>query len=61
EVPTETDVVVVCRSGVRSAQVTAFLLGNGWDRVSNLDGGMQHWSAAGRAMISEDGQPARVL
>lgn len=61
EVPTEGDVVVVCRSGGRSGQVVAYLLGNGWDNVSNLDGGMQDWAATGRELVSEDGQPARVL
>jgi rhodanese-related sulfurtransferase len=61
EVPTDADVVVVCRSGGRSGQVTSYLLGNGWDNVRNLDGGMQSWAAAGREMVSENGQPARVL
>jgi rhodanese-related sulfurtransferase len=61
EVPTDAEVVVVCRSGGRSGQVTSYLMGNGWDNVRNLDGGMQSWSAAGRDMVSEDGQPARVL
>jgi rhodanese-related sulfurtransferase len=61
EVPTEGDVVVVCRSGGRSGQVVAYLLGNGWDNVSNLDGGMQDWAASGLDLVSEDGQPARVL
>ena len=61
EVPTDAEVVVVCRSGGRSGQVTSYLMGNGWDNVRNLDGGMQSWAAAGRDMISENGQPARVL
>jgi rhodanese-related sulfurtransferase len=61
EVPTDTEVVVVCRSGGRSGQVVSYLMGNGWDNVRNLDGGMQSWSAAGRDVISENGQPARVL
>jgi rhodanese-related sulfurtransferase len=61
EVPNKGDVVVVCRSGGRSGQVVAYLLGNGWDNVSNLDGGMQDWAATGRELVSEDGQPARVL
>jgi rhodanese-related sulfurtransferase len=61
EVPTEGEIVVVCRSGGRSGQVVAYLLGNGWDGVSNLDGGMQDWAASGRELVSEDGQPARVL
>jgi rhodanese-related sulfurtransferase len=61
EVPTDTEVVVVCRSGGRSGQVVSYLMGNGWDNVRNLDGGMQSWAAAGREMVSENGQPARVL
>jgi rhodanese-related sulfurtransferase len=61
EVPTDTDVVVVCRSGARSGQVVSYLIGNGWDNVRNLDGGMQSWAATGRDVVSESGQPARVL
>jgi rhodanese-related sulfurtransferase len=61
EVPTDVDVVVVCRSGGRSGQVVSYLLGNGWDNVRNLDGGMRSWAGAGRDMISENGQPAQVL
>jgi rhodanese-related sulfurtransferase len=61
EVPTDGEVVVVCRSGGRSGQVVAFLMNHGWDNVRNLDGGMQSWATAGRDLVSEDGQPARVL
>jgi rhodanese-related sulfurtransferase len=61
EVPADAEVVVVCRSGGRSGQVTSYLMGNGWDNVRNLDGGMQSWAAAGRDMVSENGQPAHVL
>lgn len=61
EVPTDVEVVVVCRSGGRSGQVVSYLMGNGWDNVRNLDGGMQSWSAVGRDVISENGQQAQVL
>ena len=61
EIPTDQEVVVVCRSGGRSGQVVSYLMGNGWDNVRNLDGGMQSWAAAGRDMISTDGQQARVI
>ncbi len=61
EIPTDTEVVVVCRSGGRSGQVVSYLSGHGWDNVRNLDGGMQSWAAAGRQVVSENGQPARVL
>ncbi|MFC3380344.1 rhodanese-like domain-containing protein [Couchioplanes azureus] len=61
EIPNDAQVVVVCRSGGRSGQVVSYLMGNGWDNVRNLDGGMQAWAAAGREVVSENGQPARVL
>ena len=61
EVPTDVEVVVVCRSGGRSGQVVSYLMGNGWDNVRNLDGGMQVWAASGREVVSENGQPAQVL
>ena len=61
EIPNDTEVVVVCRSGGRSGQVVSYLMGNGWDNVRNLDGGMQAWAAQGREVVSENGQPARVL
>lgn len=61
EIPTDVEVVVVCRSGGRSGQVVSYLIGNGWDNVRNLDGGMQVWAAAGRDVVSENGQAAQVL
>ena len=61
EVPTDVEVVVVCRSGGRSGQVVSYLMGNGWDNVRNLDGGMQSWQASGREIVSEGGQPPHVL
>jgi rhodanese-related sulfurtransferase len=61
EIPADSEVVVVCRSGGRSGQVVSYLMGNGWENVRNLDGGMQSWAAQGRDVVSENGQPARVL
>jgi len=46
--------VVVCRSGSRSARVVAWLARNGVDAV-NLDGGLGGWASAGRPMVSETG------
>ncbi|MDQ1709745.1 MAG: hypothetical protein QOG49_1130 [Frankiaceae bacterium] len=60
EVPKETDVVVVCKSGGRSAQVTAYLNQNGWT-ARNLSGGMHAWHDAGRPLVSENGAPPQVV
>lgn len=38
------DVVVMCRSGARSAQVVAFLNKQGFDKAVNLKGGILAWS-----------------
>ncbi|MEU8618233.1 rhodanese-like domain-containing protein [Streptomyces sp. NPDC048623] len=51
---------VVCRVGGRSAQVTQYLVGQGFDAV-NVDGGMLAWEGAGRPMVTDDGSPAYVL
>jgi rhodanese-related sulfurtransferase len=59
EVPTA-QTLVVCRVGARSAHAAAYLLQQGRDAV-NLDGGMLDWEAAGRAMVSETGQPPFVV
>ncbi|MGI8695835.1 MAG: rhodanese-like domain-containing protein [Mycobacteriales bacterium] len=53
-------VAVVCRSGGRSAQVTAYLVGNGIE-ARNVVGGMQAWQAAGRPMIAAGAGPPAVI
>jgi rhodanese-related sulfurtransferase len=59
EVP-DTQTLVVCRVGGRSAQAVMWLAGQGRD-VVNLDGGMLDWEAAGRPMVSETGAPPQVV
>jgi rhodanese-related sulfurtransferase len=56
----ENPVVVICKMGGRSAQVTAWLRHQGYDAV-NLAGGMLAWAAAGKPMHSDDGHPPRVV
>jgi len=51
---------VVCRSGARSARITAFLSELGLDAV-NVDGGMKAWSGAGRPLVAEASAPPTVL
>lgn len=56
----EGQVLVVCKVGGRSGQAVGYLAQQGLD-VVNLDGGMLDWAAAGRAMVSETGQPPQVV
>jgi rhodanese-related sulfurtransferase len=59
ELPTDGDLVVVCRSGARSARAVAWLTQNGHTAL-NLDGGMGAWAAAGREMVSDTGEAPTV-
>lgn len=43
ELPADRDIVVVCRSGGRSARATEELRRRGFGRVVNLRGGLQKW------------------
>ena len=47
EIPTDKKVIVTCRSGNRSGQVTQFLSQNGYDNVHNMQGGIVAWEEAG--------------
>jgi rhodanese-related sulfurtransferase len=60
EVPTDREVIVVCKVGGRSAQVVQYLNQAGWSAV-NLDGGMYAWAAAGRPMVSDTGAAPTVV
>src|ERR1700712_4232694 len=52
ELPQDTQLVVVCKVGGRSAQVTAWLQQQGYDAV-NLSGGMLEWVASGRPIVGD--------
>lgn len=47
EVPQDVDIVVVCRSGNRSASGRDILLGAGFSAVTSMDGGVNAWQAQG--------------
>ena len=53
-------VVVVCRSGARSALATEWLQTAGID-AANLVGGMQEWAQAGLAVVTDSGDAGRVI
>jgi rhodanese-related sulfurtransferase len=59
ELPTDSQVLVVCKVGGRSARVVQFLVAQGVDAV-NLDGGLLEWEAAGRPLVSDAGNPMVV-
>jgi rhodanese-related sulfurtransferase len=52
EVPIDRDVVVVCRSGNRSAQGRDILLGAGHAAVTSMAGGMNDWTGSGRPIVT---------
>jgi rhodanese-related sulfurtransferase len=60
ELDQDADLVVVCKVGGRSAQVTAWLNQQGY-RATNLDGGMLAWAAARRPMVSDTSSPPAVI
>jgi glyoxylase-like metal-dependent hydrolase (beta-lactamase superfamily II)/rhodanese-related sulfurtransferase len=43
----DSDIIIVCRVGVRSTTAAAMLAGQGFNRVFNLEGGMLGWREAG--------------
>lgn len=47
EIPKDQEVVVVCRSGNRSAQGRDILLQAGYTNVTSMAGGMNDWTAQG--------------
>ncbi len=57
--PVERAVIVVCRSGHRSAHATAWLREQGVD-ARNLDGGLLAWAVEHRPLITDDGRPGFV-
>jgi len=59
DIPDADPLVVVCKVGGRSAQVTAWLTGQGRDAV-NLTGGVKAWADAGRPLVTDDGTPGTV-
>lgn len=52
EIPRDETVVVVCRSGVRSARAYQYLQEQGFTNVHDMQGGMLEWIAAGYENVS---------
>jgi rhodanese-related sulfurtransferase len=60
ELDPDEDLLVVCRTGGRSARVTAWLVSQGYSAL-NVAGGMDAWVEAGKPIVSENGQRPTVL
>ena len=45
ELDRDQPIAVLCHHGARSQRVAAFLAGNGFDRLANIAGGIDAWSA----------------
>jgi rhodanese-related sulfurtransferase len=60
EVPEGDPIYVVCRSGGRSARVTAYLNQQGWEAV-NVAGGMGMWAAAGRPLEADHSNVPEII
>ena len=60
DLPDGRTVLVICRSGARSARATQFLRHQGIDAV-NLEGGMQAWEAFGLDVVRDDGSFGSVI
>ena len=52
ELPKDQEIVIVCRSGNRSAQARDLLLDAGFTQVTSMAGGLNQWRAAGYVTVS---------
>ncbi len=52
ELPRDRKLLMLCRSGGRSANAAQYLAGQGFDNAANVDGGMVAWHNAGLPMKS---------
>jgi rhodanese-related sulfurtransferase len=52
EVPTDQDVLIICRSGNRSAQARDILRAAGLPRTTSIAGGINAWMSAGLPVVS---------
>lgn len=43
KIPKDREVVVICQSGMRSSMACRLLKKSGYERVTNVSGGINHW------------------
>lgn len=59
KLPQDESILVICRSGARSARATATLLQAGLT-VRNVTGGMRAWASSGLPVTRTDGAPGEI-
>ena len=52
EIPTDQDILIICRSGNRSAQARDLLRGYGLKRTTSINGGINSWIASGLPVVT---------
>lgn len=52
ELPTDKDVLIICRSGNRSGQARDLLRAAGLNRTTSISGGINAWMSAGLPVVS---------
>lgn len=52
EIPTDQDVLVICRSGNRSGQARDILRAAGLPRTTSINGGINAWMSAGLPVVT---------
>jgi len=57
ELPRDKDVILYCRSGARSYHACSYLMGQGFDNVVNLHGGIISWGGDGFSVTSPADTP----
>ncbi len=57
DLPRDREILLMCRTGARSSNATQFLAANGFENVTNVDGGMVAWYKAGLPTSSGEPEP----
>lgn len=59
--PKQSDIYLICRSGMRSLHAASVLAGGGFTRLINIEGGTLEWIRAGYPVEAEQDAPGRVM
>lgn len=60
ELPKQSDIHLICRSGMRSLQAASILAGAGFTRLINIEGGTLEWVRAGYPVETEKDASGRA-